>query len=317
MTSRTTFSICIPAYKSKHLAACIQSILNQTVSDFELIVLNDCSPEPVKEITEGIHDDRIRYYENEVNVGAVRLVANWNKCLSIAKGDYIMIMGDDDLLEPDYLEEFLKLMDAYPNVEVFHCRSKIINDAGAATMLSPSCPAHEDVYDAIWHRINQLRSNYISDFVYRTKTLRERGGFYDLPLAWGSDDITAFIATAIAGIAHTNKPVFKYRSHGASISSNATNGTLKLEADKGYEAWLREFLKQTPDAGKDQTVYHHLVQNISHYMRRRKVFTMTKLMQSNGIAKLWAWSSARKNLDLSLKDIVLAFVKSRKKRRAD
>jgi glycosyltransferase involved in cell wall biosynthesis len=310
MTGRLPFSICISAYKSRHLKDCLESILSQTVADFELIVLNDHSPEPVADIVHSFSDARIRYYENDINTGALRLVHNWNKCLWLAGGEYIMIMGDDDLLEPDYLEEFQRLIGAHPGLEVYHCRSQIIDDKGTTRMLSPACPAYEDVYDAIWHRINRLRSSYISDFVYKTDGLKERGGFYDLPLAWGSDDITAFVAAAEKGIAHSHRAVFKYRSHGLSISTTSSNGLHKLKADAGYADWLRKFLEKRPDHLRDDTVYQHLVQKQDEYMQSRRRFTMTKLLQASSRWNAWRWYRHRRELDLTVKDIAVALLKS-------
>ncbi len=311
-TDQVKFSICIPAYKHKHLKACISSILAQREESFELIVLNDDSPEPVEEIVRTFDDARIRYYRNEKNVGAYHLVNNWNKCLELAKGEYIVIMGDDDLLEPDYLQEFTKLIGLHPDLEVFHCRSQIIDDSGKTQLLTPSCPNFEDVYDAIWHRLNQYRSNYISDFMYRRTSLVARGGFYFLPLAWGSDDITAYIAAAEKGIAHSNKPVFKYRSHALSISSTSSNDLDKLEADLGYAAWLKEFLAKKPLHLDDHTVYHHLAAQQDRYMHSRKIYTMTKLMMHQPLGKAIKWFNQRKKYNISAKDILLAAVKSRK-----
>src|SRR5690606_13198643 len=212
------------------LAECIQSILQQSITDFELIILNDCSPQPVKQIVAGFSDTRIRYFENEKNVGAVRLTDNWNKCLSLATGVFTMIMGDDDRLEPDYLETFSALISTYPELSVFHCRSVVIDEAGNPLSLTPAWPVYEHVCDSIWHRLRQLRTQYISDFVYRTDALRQLGGFYALPLAWGSDDITAFLASREKGIAHTNTPLFHYRSNSLSITSSG-NDLEKMQAN--------------------------------------------------------------------------------------
>ena len=99
------FSITIPAYKAKFLKKCIDSILCQTYDNFEVIVLNDASPEPIDEIIAGYDDQRIFYYKNDNNVGAEKVVDNWNKCLDYATGDYIICMGDDDMLMPDCLQE--------------------------------------------------------------------------------------------------------------------------------------------------------------------------------------------------------------------
>src|SRR5690606_37460634 len=226
--------------------------------DLELIILNDCSTEPIEQIVSGFQDPRIRYFKNEKNVGALNLVDNWNKCLSLCSGEYMVIMGDDDLLEPDYLDEFSGLIESYPGLKVYHCRSKIINDEGDTIMLTPSCPSHESVYDSIWHRLQQYRSNYISDYMYKTQSLQERGGFYFLPLAWGSDDITAFIASAEKGIAHSNMPVFNYRSNRLSITSTG-NDLEKMNANLGYASWLKEFLTQKPPYPSDIIVYNYLL----------------------------------------------------------
>jgi glycosyltransferase involved in cell wall biosynthesis len=302
------YSICIPAYKSKFLRECIHSILDQTVDNLELIILNDCSPEPVEEIVSAFEDSRITYVKNSSNVGSLNLVDNWNKCLSLAHGEYIMIMGDDDRLDPDYLEEFSKLIDNFPGLEVYHCRSRIIDDEGKIVMLTPSAPSYERVYDSIWHRLRQYRSNYISDYVYRTHSLKKREGFYYLPLAWGSDDITAFIASAEKGIAHTNRPVFNYRSNRLSITSTG-NDLEKMYADLGYASWLEDFLEASPNEPEDQIVYQHLLAHQKQYMQKRKMYTIAKSMSSEPWNKTLLWLKNRQKLGLSVQEIMVAAAK--------
>jgi len=305
------FSICIPAFKSLYLQRCIASVLEQTVSEFELIILNDCSPEPVEAIVQQFEDDRIHYYCNDTNVGAIKLVENWNKCLDLAQGEYIMIMGDDDELEPNYLTAFSELIQRYPQLDVYHCRSKIIDDQGKIQMLTPACPDFEYVYDSIWHRLEQYRSNYISDFVYRTAALRSQGGFYNLPLAWGSDDITAFRATGTKGIAHTNKSVFRYRSNALSITSTGNSG-IKMEANLAYATWLHHFLLHTPADNEQLIVQKYLCQHQKRLMRARKRYTMVLSMQRMRLKKFWFWLKNRNKYQLQLTDIVIAAVKSAK-----
>jgi len=302
------YSICIPAYKSKYLKDCINSILQQSLDNLELIILNDCSPEPVEEIVSQFEDSRITYVKNSSNVGSLNLVDNWNKCLSLAQGEYIMIMGDDDLLEPDYLEEFSKLIQTYPHLDVYHCRSKIIDDDGHTLMLTPACPSYERVYDSIWHRLRQYRSNYISDYLYRRASLLERGGFYYLPLAWGSDDITAFIASAEKGIAHSNRPVFNYRSNRLSITSTG-NDIEKMQANLGYASWLKNFLQIPPQDPEDETVYRHLLHHQRQYMQQRKMYTISKSMASEPHKKALLWLKHRNRFGLSVKEILVATAK--------
>lgn len=305
------YTIAIPAYKSKFLKTCIDSILRQTIPDFELIILNDRSPESVEEIVDTFQDERIRYYKNEKNVGAVRLVENWNTCLSLAKGEYIVIMGDDDMLEADFLETFDSLIVGYPDVDVYHCRSKIIDEDGIVIGYTPSAPEYERVYDNIWHRLRQLRSQYISDFMYRVSALREQGGFYDLPLAWGSDDITAYIAMKDKGLAHTNKPVFNYRSNGLSITSTG-NDVIKMKANAGYANWLCDFLSTVPDNAHDQVLHRHLKDNQGQYMKERRQYTMALSMRRDTWSKAFNWIKHRHEAGVGVKDILVSALKGKR-----
>lgn len=135
-------------------------------------------------------DPRIRYFKNDKNCGAENVVDNWNICLSNAVGDYFVLMGDDDEMMPDYLSSFNNLIIEFPDLgysTVDHTLLMIILEV---IRLTPSWPKRESVYESIWHRMNKLRSQYISDFVYRRESLVSRGGFYKLPVAWASDDIS-------------------------------------------------------------------------------------------------------------------------------
>ncbi|HFZ0442388.1 TPA: glycosyltransferase family 2 protein, partial [Raoultella ornithinolytica] len=108
------FTIGIPAYKASFLKECIDSILSQTFHDFELIIVNDASPENLDTIISSYNDKRIHYFKNEKNCGAENVIDNWNKCLSYANGDYFILMGDDDKLDVNYLSEFNKLISEHP-----------------------------------------------------------------------------------------------------------------------------------------------------------------------------------------------------------
>ena len=121
-------SVGLPAYKTEFLERSIESILNQTYSDFELIIVDDHSPEDVKGIVNQFNDDRIRYFRNEKNLGMPYLTDNWNECLKYANGEYFVLFSDDDIYEPDFLEELMLLATKYPNTELFHCRVAVINE---------------------------------------------------------------------------------------------------------------------------------------------------------------------------------------------
>ncbi|OQA52247.1 MAG: GalNAc(5)-diNAcBac-PP-undecaprenol beta-1,3-glucosyltransferase [candidate division WS2 bacterium ADurb.Bin280] len=101
------FSVLIPAYKAEGIiGATIKSIQNQTFADFELIIVDDNSPDN----TEGVikkfqkQDERIKYFRNEKNLG---YSGNLKRCRELATGEYIYLMGNDDILSKYALEKTL------------------------------------------------------------------------------------------------------------------------------------------------------------------------------------------------------------------
>ena len=94
------YSFILPAYKARFFREALDSILSQTNKDFDLIIVNDASPEDLDSIVRSYNDSRIRYYVNEKNIGGKDLVAQWNHCLEYAKGEYVILASDDDVYSP-------------------------------------------------------------------------------------------------------------------------------------------------------------------------------------------------------------------------
>ena len=86
----------------------IESLEVQTYTNWELIIVDDCSTDKTDEILQTIIDDRIRYYKNEVNSGAA---VSRNKALREARGQWIAYLDSDDLWMPDKLEKQIRFME--------------------------------------------------------------------------------------------------------------------------------------------------------------------------------------------------------------
>lgn len=278
------FSIGIPAFKSSYLKECINSVLNQSITEFELIIVNDDSPEDIESIVNSFSDPRIRYFKNEKNIGAEHVVDNWNICLSHANGEYFLLMGDDDVLEFSFLEEFERLISRFPLKDVYHCRSYIINENSEKIGITPSWPDIESVYENIWHRLSGFREQFISDFLYRTKALKSDGGFYKLPLAWGSDDVTSFKMSFENGIAHTNAPVFNYRRSAITISSSG-NLLLKKKALSSEINWIKNAMEVEPDNFRD-ILFRSLINGaLEKYFTKKSTFEVSDYYSTKPICK--------------------------------
>lgn len=296
------FTIGIPAFKASFFKECLESIVNQNFRDFEVIIVDDASPENIAEIAKPYLNDQIRYQRNEKNFGALHVVDNWNACLSLAKGDYFVLMGDDDRMDINYLEEFDQLINQYPDCKVYHCRSVIIDqDSNPITLTEPR-PEFETVYDSILERLKGNRLAFISDYVFHTQTLKNNGGFFKLPLAWASDDISVYIAAATSGIAHTNKPVFQYRRSAITIS-NSGQAEYKMVAIMAEEVWLQSFLKKQPTSTQDQILWGNINTMLYPYIQKKKVYTMSVGHSKGPFALLNQWLGKRNLYRYSFKDL--------------
>jgi len=225
------------------LKQAIDSVFAQTFADWELIIVNDASPEQISAIVEEYTDPRIRYYENSANMGKDNPAANWNRCLELAKGKFFCLLCDDDCYEPSFLDEMLALADRYPNVSVFRSGGKIISGTGEVLDYYPSAPEWESCPDYIWHKESRVRRQSISEFLLRRKYICDMGGFFSLPKAWFADEISIFRFAQESGIASVNRPLFRFRESGYNIScNNRLNVRPKVEACNIYYRWLEKFI---------------------------------------------------------------------------
>lgn len=248
----TSFSILLPVYKAQYLRECIDSIIDQTYTDWELIIINDASPEPIDAIISTYRDPRIRYHVNEINIGGKDLVKQWNTCLAEAKGDYCICMGDDDKMIPSCLTIYAKYIEKYPFVEIIHGQTDIIDEQGKFVCHTTPRPEWESAMSLLYHRTYNYKRQFIGDFCYACQPLKKRGGFYTLPLAWGSDDISAIIAAKKEGIVNTNEVVFLYRIHRDTISKQLHTWT-KLRAIVLEAKWKKNFLCNKQNNEQDET----------------------------------------------------------------
>ncbi len=109
-----SISVIMSVYNGeKYLVEAIDSILNQTYSNFEFIIINDCSTDKTSEILQAYNDARIKIINNDENL---RLPASLNKGFRLAKGKYIARMDADDIALPDRFEKQVSYLENNPEL---------------------------------------------------------------------------------------------------------------------------------------------------------------------------------------------------------
>lgn len=215
ITEMPNISVVMSVYNGKkYLRKAIDSILNQTYTDFEFIIINDCSTDKTNEILQSYHDKRIKIINNEQNL---RLPASLNKGLRLVKGKYIARMDADDIALTDRFEKQVKYLESHPDVAVIGGSFEVFNEQkGTLYVHKAYCNEMLERYylipSPIGHPTAMLRKSMTVD----------EGFFYDEKYTSAQDyDLWLRIAQKHK-INNIPDIVLKYRVHENSISRKRT-----------------------------------------------------------------------------------------------
>ncbi|MCI8465137.1 MAG: glycosyltransferase [Lachnospiraceae bacterium] len=136
-------SVCIPAYNSaRYIEDTVTSVLNQSYSHVEVVIVDDGSVDNTCEIVSSIQDERVRLIRNETNLG---MTANWNKCVRETKGKYVKLLCADDVLYRDSLRKEMAAMLKHPDVALVVSDTALIDEDGKKRGRFKRYPRHGKV----------------------------------------------------------------------------------------------------------------------------------------------------------------------------
>ncbi len=305
------FSILIPAYKDKFLDECISSCLSQTYNDYEIIIVDDHSPNNITDIVDKYKNKHIRFYRNKEGYGAEHIVNNWNHCLEFATGDYVICIGDDDKLKSNCLADYAKLIDIYPNLDVYHMRMEIIDENSNVVTIQEDRPNTETAYSMIWHFWHGRRQ-VIGDWCFNSNSLREYGGFVYLPYGWSSDNLTAFLLAQKRGTANAKQPGFQYRESNITITNKYTPETItgKIKAWIMVKEWYLNFIKNNDATSEIDVIYRkNITELLDQYIDRKIEGEIEKGINSTPFSML-KWIKVGNATNISKTSIAKKIIKS-------
>lgn len=256
-------SFVMPAYKARFLKQAIESILCQTLSDWELVIVDDKSPENLKSVVDKYSDPRIRYYRNEHNLGGENLVRQWNYCITLAKGDWIALAADDDLYSPTFCEECLRLIKKYPTVDLVRARVLQIDESGKPLWNDGVLSEITNKYEFLYDWLTAKAFTCIGNYLFRKEALMKMGGFMDYPCAFGSDIATP-IALSKNGVANTADMLFSFRQSGQHLSADTSRFKEKIAGITQLSEWFRNLKYEEPENEADKQFYSILNEKYLH-----------------------------------------------------
>lgn len=168
-------SVIVPNYNhARFLDQRIQSILSQTYQDFELIYLDDASTDNSNEIIAKYADNpRLQIIANQTNSGSP--FKQWNKGISLAKGEYIWIAESDDYADLTLLKRLVEKLDTYPSVGVAYCQSFQTDEYGN---INSTLHFHTNELDLQRWKVDFIESGHVecSSFLICKNTIPNASG---------------------------------------------------------------------------------------------------------------------------------------------
>lgn len=201
-------SIVLPVHNGEEfLEESIKSVLAQTYTELELIIVNDCSTDASENIVQHYQrmDSRIRYYKNETNL---KLPRSLNVGFAQAKGEYLTWTSDDNLFRPDALETMVAYLEAHPDVALVYADCNSIDASGKTTGYFEAGPSDELKYHNVVGAC----------FLYTKKVQAEIGG-YD-PSLFLVEDLEYWMRIQVTHkISPLNVCLYDYRYHDNNLTA--------------------------------------------------------------------------------------------------
>jgi len=254
-------SVLMPAYNAeKYIGEAIKSVLNQTFTNFELIVINDGSTDKTEEIILSYKDKRIRYIKNEKNIG---VIATRNISVELATGKYCALLDADDVALPRRLEKQLQFLETHQDYVLCGSWALTIDGNGKKTgrirfidnrnLLKISFLFS----NALINPSIMIRSEILKSFMYHPEILI-------------SEDFDFFLRIVNAGYKIANVPEYliKYRWHDTNISveNEAFQTEKKFELLKPY---IESFIGRK--ITKEEFDLHQLSFRLYHQGKKKEI----------------------------------------------
>ncbi len=230
-------SVIIPNYNhARYLDERIRSVLGQTRQDFEVILLDDCSPDDSRSVIERYRGDpRIRIEYNERNSGST--FRQWNKGLGLARGRYVWIAESDDAAEPELLETLAGGLDADEGAGLAYCWSNGIDEIGRSVDLGAWYQPHRARWAGDYRSRGRdeigrwlVRRNFIvnaSAVVFRREIAERVGGADPTYRLTGDWDFWVRLLGE-SDVRYSARALNRYRCHPASVRSRTDRRMLAV-----------------------------------------------------------------------------------------
>jgi glycosyltransferase involved in cell wall biosynthesis len=285
------FTIAIPTFnRADWLGRCVGSALGQTHGSFDVLVSDNGSDDGTEHVLAGMSDPRLVTLRQPRNIGPI---ANWNACLEHARGEFIVMLSDDDYLAPHFLsrcDPFAR--DATRPVHVIVTLGHVVNPGtGWVNPARQSRKLRTGIQrgtDVLAEFLLDTISTQMCTVAIRTQTLRDRGGF---PGGWHhAGDLVAWVPLLLDGdVGFVNEACGIHTTHADSQTANMALETRVEEIDR-----LGRVLVDADDVIEDRATTP-TIQRLTHRYVARNLIGHIGIQRRSGSSRrqlastAWRW----------------------------
>lgn len=260
-------SIILPSYNyARYLDERIQSLLNQTFTDFELIIVDDASTDnSVEVINKYVHDPRIKTHFFQKNSGLP--YKRWNDGADLATGDYLLFAGADDSCHPTMLERLVEKMETHASVGLVYTQSIEMDGDGnhIRSLKFRTDDLDKQRWDSDYVNNGKDECRYLivknivpnASSVLLRRTIFEQAGRFDERLRLVADWMLWAKILLISDIAYIAEPLNYFRVHRQTVRSSTRGAGTHIEEYYQVISFIEKTV-QLPQASIDQA-YNRLV----------------------------------------------------------
>jgi glycosyltransferase involved in cell wall biosynthesis len=261
MTGERKFSIVLPVHNGGgYVKECVQSILSQGYSTFDLQVLDNCSTDGTSEWIKSLADERIKIFPSEKPLS---IEENWARIRSIPKNEFITIIGHDDLLDKNYLTVMNNLIHAEPHATLYQAHFRFVNASGKTIRKCKPMAEIQSVSEFVKSILTDTLDTMGTGYVMRSADYDALGGIQPYPNLLFADHELWIRLTVPAYKATSPLECFSYRLH--------ENLSKRSDAPRYIRAFFRflSFLEEisAADAKVREVIEMHISDYIRYYCR--------------------------------------------------
>ena len=237
------YSIILPVRNGgEYVKECVNSILTQSLQDFEFIVLENCSTDNTLYFISSFNDNRIKIYPADK---PLQMEENWQRVLKVPKKEFMTLIGHDEMLDKDYLYTMNDLIYRHPQASLYHTHFRYIDSAGKEIGKCKPMKEIQKPVEVIHNFFYNKTDLMGTGFMMRSHDYEDVGGIPLYPNLLFADMELFIELSRKAYLAVDKQECFSYRRHAGSTTSSSSDARF-LQSFDLLITYLSDLKKNAP-----------------------------------------------------------------------